>query len=337
MTYEQIIKDIKAKKYAPIYFLEGQETYFIDEVTKLIEKTVLDEAAKGFNELVLYGKDTDSQTIINTARRYPMMSPYQVVIVKEAQQLREKSGVTNLLSYFENPVKSTVLVINYKHKKLDKRTKFAKTFKKNGIVHLEAKKLYDNQVPAWIEKHLKSKKHGIEQNALYLLAEYLGTNISQIVNELDKMLLNLDKGAKITPELIEKYIGINREYNSFELQRALAYKQSEKAFRIITYFNQNPKAAPLPLLMYSLYNFFSKLYIYHYYAQRTDFELQKILSLSSSFFVKEYRAAAKNYTIGKVRKNLGLLLKYDLKSKGVDQADNTQGPLIVELTYQLLN
>lgn len=334
MTYDQIIKEIKANKYAPIYFLEGQETYFIDEITKLIENTVLDEASKGFNELVLYGKDTDAQTIINTARRYPMMSPYQVVIVKEAQQLKQ---LTNLQSYFENPVKSTILVINYKHKKLDKRTKFAKTFKKNGIVHLEAKKLYDNQVPAWIEKHLRSKKYGIEQNALYLLAEYLGTNISQIVNELDKMLLNLDKGTKITPELIEKYIGINREYNSFELQKALAYKQTEKAFRIVTYFNKNPKAAPLPLLMYSLYNFFSKLYIYHYYSQRTDSELQKILNLGSSFFVKEYRAAAKNYSIGKVRKNLGLLLKYDLKSKGVDQADNTQGPLIVELTYQLLN
>lgn len=333
--FEEVQKDLKKKEYKPVYFLDGEEAWFLDQLSEHIEKKVLSDAEKGFNQMVFYGKDSDINTIISSAKRYPMMSPFQVIIIKEAQHLKD---MASLEPYMANPVPSTILVFNYKHKKLDQRTKLVKTMKASkGCVYFTSKKLYDNQIPAWITKYVKAKKFGIDPEGLQILTENLGTSLSHISNELDKLFLNLEPKANITLADIVKHIGINREYNSFEFQKALAYRQVVKAHRIVSYFAENPKAAPMPLLMGTLYNFYSKLYLFHHYAGHSDHELQKIMGLHSSFFVKEYRAAAQHYSLSKVRKNLGILLKYDLKSKGVDQADNAPGPLLLELTYLLMN
>ena len=334
MTFEQIVKEIKSKKYRPIYFLDGQEPFFIDAISNLIEKSVLSEAEQSFNQIVLYGKDTDCTTIANTAARYPMMAPHQVVIVREAQQIR---NITDLNSYVEQPNPSTILVIAYKYKKLDQRSKLAKSLKKGGHIYFHSKPLYDNQIPDWIGKYLKTKGKTIEPNAVMILAEYLGTQLSKIAKELDKLLLNLPKADSITAKDVEENIGISRDYNLFELQKALAYKDSNKTFRIIQYFEGNPKAAPMPLLMGTLYNFFSKLYIFHHFARGGDKQLMDAMGLRSNFFLKEYRAAARHYNLSKTTKNLGILLQYDLKSKGYEQANNNAPELIKEMAFRLMN
>lgn len=333
--FEDIQKALKKREFKPVYFLDGDEPWFLDQLSNYIEKNVLSEAEKGFNQMTLYGKDSNVSTIMGSAKRYPMMSPYQVIVVKEAQHLKD---IGDLEPYMAQPVPTTILVFNFKYKKLDQRTKLAKTLKSSkGCVYFTAKALRDYQVQGWITKYVKSKKFSIEPDALQVLAENLGTKLSNISNEIDKLLLNLPPKSTIGSAEIEKHIGINRSYNSFELQKALANRQVAKAHRIISYFAENPKAAPFPLLMGTLYNFYSKLFLFHHYASRSDQELQKIMGLHSAFFVKEFRTAAQHYSLPKVRKNLGILLQYDLKSKGVEQYDNSPGALLQEMTYLLMN
>jgi len=333
--FKELMRELKARTFRPIYFLEGEESWFIDEISNFLEKNVLSEAEQGFNQLVMYGKDSDVNSIVSTARRYPMMASHQVVIVKEAQFLRD---IEKLSSYIEQPMPSTVLVLNYKQKKLDGRKKLGKLIKKSkGAVLFTAKKLYDNQVPSWIKGYVTGRKYKVNEEVLQLLAENLGNNISNIANELDKLFLNTPKGSEITPQMVEEHIGINRDYNIFQFQKALALRETSKAFRIVSYFAQNPKIAPIPLMMGTLYKFYSNLYLMHHHPNYNDRETQQLLGLSSPYFVKEYRIAARNYPLKLVTKNLSILLQYDLKYKGVEQFDNSPNTILGEMTYHLLD
>ncbi len=332
-TYESVLKDLKAKQYQPIYFLHGKESYFIDGLTKYIENKVLSEAEKSFNFTVLYGRDVDHMAVIDTARRYPMMAERQVVILKEAQDMRD---IAKLEKYVENPTPTTLLLICFKHKKLDTRTKFGKLINKKAVV-FESKKLYDNQIPDWINGQLKKKKFQIAPNASQLMAEYLGTDLSKISNELEKMTINLPEGSTISMEHIQKNIGISKDYNVFELQSALGGRDLVKANRIINYFVANPKENPLPKITGALYNFFSKVFVLNSLSSASESEQIKGLGLRSAWFLKDYKRAAKNYNRSRSENVIHLLREYDLKSKGVDRDSTPEGELLRELIYKILH
>jgi len=333
MSFSEIIKSIKKKEYHPVYFLDGEEGFFIDAITALLKDTVLTESEQGFNQLVLYGKETDVQTIASSARRFPMMAPYQVVIVKEAQYLRK---IDDLLMYVNNPNPTTILVINYKYKKIDGRGKLAKALKTGKALYFNSKKLYENKIPDWISKYLKDKKLAITPDAVQLLSEYLGTDLSKIASELNKILINLNGKDSISVKEVEENIGINRVYNLFELTKALSYNNHEKIFRIAKYFSDNNKAAPFPLLTATLYGYFNKLFLMQSHRNASDFELQKLLGIKG-FFLKEYKLAARHFPLPKIQRNLGILLQYDMKSKGVDSGNASHGDLIKELVSKIIN
>lgn len=335
MTYSQILSDLKKKQYKPIYFLHGNEAYFIDAISDYIEKNVLSEGEKSFNQTILYGKEIEFKQVVDAARRYPMMSPYQVVIIKEAQEMKTLKA---LASYVEKPAETTILVICHKHKKFDGRSALAKLLKKNAIV-FESKKLYDNQLPDWIHNYLKDKGFTIKPSATALIAEYLGTDLSKVVNELEKLSINLPKGTALTEQHIQDNIGISKEYNVFELQKALGQKQTTKVNRIIQYFGANPRKNPMVMLVGSLYNYFSKIYMLHFLKNRPDQDIQKALRLSSGFFLREYKASARNYPQQKTEKVLSILKEYDLKSKGVDNntMSNPDRELMKEMVWRILN
>lgn len=334
MDYKDIIKSIKAKDYAPIYFLHGEEPFYIDSITKLIENTVLAEHEKAFNQTIIYGKDATYNNVVDNARRYPVMSDRQVILIKEAQTMKE---LQKLEKYVAQPMPSTVLVLCHKYKKLDQRSKLAKALKGSKAVIFESKKLYDNQVSGWIASYLKDKKYRIEPNAAELIAEYLGTNISKVANELDKLMLNVLEGSTITAVQVQDNIGISKDYNVFELQNALGRRDVVKAQRIVNYFIANPKNHPLPPVMSSLYNYFSKIYITHFAGQKNDKELAIELGMRSAYFVKDYRRAAKTFNRRRTEYILGLLKEYDLKSKGVDRVSTPDGELLKELIYKILH
>jgi DNA polymerase-3 subunit delta len=331
MTFEEILKELKSKKYRPVYFLMGEEPYFIDLITDYIEKNVLSEEEKSFNLTVLYGKDSDVPGIINTARRFPMMSSHQVVIVKEAQEL---ARIDDLIHYVENPLASTLLVINYKYRKLDKRTKLFKTIDQNGIIQ-DSRKLYDDKVPGWISSYLRSRGKKIEPKAAMILTEFLGSDLGKIAGELDKLSIVLDDAEEtINARHIEENIGISKDYNNFELNNALAQKNVLKANRIIRYFESNPKANPLTLTITSIYIFFSKLLNYHFLADRSRRNVASVLKINP-YFVQDYEKAARNYdTAGTVR-IISLLREFDLKSKGFNNVSMAHGDLLKELVYKI--
>lgn len=335
MTYLEILKELKQKKYLPIYFLHGDEAYFIDTVAHYIEHEVLSETEKAFNLTILYGKDADHLAVVDNARRYPVMAERQVVMVKEAQDMK---SLTDLMTYVEKPLESTILVICYKHKKFNLNTKFGKLLKEKAVV-LDAKKLYDNQIPVWIRDYLQAKKFQINANAAELLGEYLGTDLSKIVNELDKLMLNLPKGVEISEKDIEDNIGISKDYNVFELQRALGTRDVLKANRIVQYFAANPKSNPLPVVIGSLYNFFSKLYMLQFLRNSPEREVLEALKLRSAFFLKEYRAAAAHFSSAKTEQVIALLREYDLKSKGVDYVSTGKedSALLKEMVWRILH
>lgn len=335
MSYTQILADLKAKKYRPVYFLHGNEAYFIDAIADFIEQNVLNEGEKAFNQTILYGKDIDFKQVVDAARRYPMMSSHQVVIIKEAQEMRT---LQNLSKYVEKPTDTTILVICHKHKRFDSRTSFGKLLKSNALV-FESKKLYDNQLPDWITTYLKGKGFSIQPQATALIAEYLGTDLSKVVNELEKLTINLPKGTKITPKHIQENIGISKDYNIFELNKALGYKDIAKANRIIKYFSANPRKNPMVMVVSGLYNYFSKIYTLHFLRNASEKDLLKALKLSSGFFLKEYRQSARNYNRHKTEKVLQLLKEYDLKSKGVafNTVNNPESELMKELVWKILH
>ncbi len=332
MNYTDIISDLKKKIYKPVYFLMGDEPYFIDQITEYIMQHVLDETEKTFNQIILYGKDTDIRNIITTAKRFPMMAMYQVIIVKEAQHLR---NIEELQHYLAQPLMSTILVINYKYRKIDKRTKFYKLLQEKSVV-FDSEKIYEDKLPAWISAYLKDKGVLIELPAASMLVDFLGNDISKIVNELEKLSLVLPHGTnKITSDLVERNIGVSKEFNTFELNRALAKKDIFKANQIIYYFSKNPKNNPVILVFSTLFYFFSKLLIYHTLKDKTRDNIAKALGVNP-FFVPEYQTAARNYTLGKVIEIISLVREYDLKSKGSGSIA-PEGELLKELIYKIMH
>ena len=339
MDYKQIIKDIKNKVYHPVYFLMGEETYFIDLISDYIEANVLDENEKEFNQTILYGKDVKANDIIGTAKRFPMMANHQVVIVKEAQNVRDlagkEKGAEAFLHYIENPQTTTILVICYKYKSVDKRTALAKKLSKHAVL-FESKKLYDNKIPEWVANYVKSKKFTIAPKATVLLAEYLGTDLSKVSNELDKLMINLAPQAEITLDLIQKNIGISKDYNPFELQNAIGSKDILKANQIIKYFNANKRSFPLVLTLSSLNGYFSKLLAYHLLSDKSRNNVVAALKVHP-FFVSDYERSARNYSLGKIKRIFSYLRDYDLKSKGMGSVTASEGELLKELVFKIMH
>ncbi len=329
----QIVSDIKSGHIKPIYFLMGEESYYIDKISDFIEKNVLSEEEKGFNQMVLYGRDVSIEDIVSNAKRFPMMAERQVVIVKEAQDLSRT--IENLVSYAENPQPSTVLVICYKYKTLDKRKKLSKTIQKHGVL-LESKKLYENQVGDWIRRILSGKSYTIEPKATLMLIEFLGTSLSKINNELEKLLLILPEGSLITAAHVEDNIGISKDFNNFELRKAIGEKDILKANRIIYYFSQNPKNNPLVMTISLLNSFFTQLLIYHGLKNKSRDHVAKALGIRP-YFVTDYISAGKNYPMRKVAQIIALLREADVKSKGVGATNQTQGDILKELLFKMMH
>jgi len=338
MTAEDILKDLKNRKFKPLYLLHGEEPYYIDLVGNYVEHQLLPDAEKGFNQTVLYGKDTEIMTMLGAAKRYPMMADYQVVLVKEAQDMKwgkdddDKKSINPLLNYLENPLPSTILVFCYKYGKFDKRKKTYKAIEKNGLI-FESTSLYDNKIPGWIESFVSDKGYKISQQATYMLSEYLGNDLSKIANELEKLMLNVSAGQEITLELVQNNIGISKEYNVFELQTALGKKDVFKVNQIVNYFEANPKANPIVLVLGNLNNFFSKVLAFHYIKDRSN--IARELGVSP-YFVKDYEQAARSYDYGKTMRIISYLREYDLKSKGVD-SNAEDGALLKELMFKILH
>ena len=328
---KQIVADIRNGKIKPIYFLFGEEPYYIDKISQFIEKNVLTEEERGFNQMVLYGKEASIDEIVGNAKRYPMMAERQVVIVKEAQELSRT--IEQLVDYAENPQPSTVLVLCYKYKKLDKRKKLYKSVSKHGVL-FESKKLYENQVSEWLRKVLHGKGYSISHKAAIVLVEYLGTDLSRISKELDKLTLVLPKESQITPADIEEHIGISKDYNNFELKKAIGERNVLKATRIVNYFAQNPKDNPFVLTVSLLHNFFSQLLQYHGLNDHSPKNVASALRVNP-YFVGEYQVAAKNYPMKKVSSIVSHLREMDLKGKGVGATAIPQSDLLKELIAKI--
>ena len=328
-----IVNDIKTGNVKPIYFLMGEEAYYIDRISDFIESNVLDEAEKGFNQVVMYGRDVTIEEIVSSAKRYPMMAEKQVIIVKEAQDLSRT--IEKLVSYAENPQPTTVLVINYKYKKLDKRKKLYKAIDKSGVL-FESKKLYDNQVSDWIRRVLSGRNYKIEPKAALMLVEFLGTDLSKINNELEKLITILPKDSIISPSHIEENIGISKDFNNFELRKAVGEKQVVKANRIINYFAENPKNNPIVMTISLLNSFFTQLLQYHGLQSKDKMSVAKALGVNP-YFVSDYTTAAKNYPMRKVSQIIGLLREADVKSKGVGANGMPQADILKELLFKIMH
>jgi len=331
MSYEKIIAEWKKKVYKPFYWLEGEEEYFIDKVVDYAEHNILSEAEKGFNLTVFYGKDAAWPDVINASRRYPMFSERQVVLLKEGQQMKD---IDKLESYIENPLSSTILVISYKEKKIDGRTKFAKMIKEKGVL-LSTKKIYESQLPQWAEEMVNSRGYEISRKALMLLVDHIGNDLNRIENEVEKILVNLGKRKTISEDDIEEFIGISKEFNVFEFQNALAAKDLSNCIRIVQYFEANPKAAPIQLIFPSLYSFFSKLYMIHGLNSRDEKTVAASTGINP-FFVKDYLKAVSAYSFPQVEKAILLLNQYNLKSVGVSDAGTEDASLLKEMVYKII-
>lgn len=318
------MKDIKNGNIKPVYLLTGDEPFYIDEISKFIEKNVLTEEEKGFNQTVFYGRDIEIEDIISTAKRFPMMAERQVVIVKEAQDLSKT--IEKLTDYVKNPQPTTMLVLCYKYKKLDGRLSLTKEIKKHGI-YFESKTVYENKIPDWIKQVAASKRTPITEKSAQMLVEYLGTDLSKINNELQKLQVVLKPGEQITPEIIEEYTGISKDFNNFELQRAIGQRDRKKGFAIIQYFMQNPKENPMVVTLGVLYGFYAKLYKYH--ALQNKSEAAKALGVSP-FFIQEYITAAQNISMKQVSRSISAIREIDNKGKGVG-SNITHADLLKEL------
>jgi DNA polymerase-3 subunit delta len=333
VTYEEILSDLKNRIFKPVYFLAGEEPYYIDLLTEYIQDKVLPEDEKAFNQIIVYGDDTNIAAIIDTARRFPMMSSHQVLIVKEAQSLKK---LDDLIIYLEKPLLSTILVFSYKYKTLDKRTKLFKTLESHGV-YFESSRVRDYLIPAWIERYLMLKGIKTDPSASAMLTEYLGTDLHKIVNELDKLIITLPQGKPvITTSLIETNIGISKDYNNFELQKAIGEKNIIKANMIVHYFANNPKDNPITLSIASLFGFFSKLLTFHYLTDKSKNNVAAVLKVNP-FFVKEYENSASKYNVSKTMQIISLLRTYDLKSKGFGDPGTEPGDLLKELVFRILH
>ncbi|MFM2213063.1 MAG: putative protein YqeN [Bacteroidota bacterium] len=329
----KIINDIKAGNIKPLYFLMGEEPYYIDRITEYLENNLLAEDEKGFNQMVLYGRDTTIEDIVANAKRYPMMAERQVVIVKEAQELSRY--IDKLEPYAENPQPSTVLVFAYKYKTLDKRKKITKVLGKHGLVY-ESKKMYENQVGQWINRVLQGRGYTIEPKANAMLVAFLGNDLSRIANELTKLEIIIPKGTAITPNHIEENIGFSKDFNVFEFRKAIGDKQQVKAYQIAEYFAQNPKDNPMVLINGQVFSFFSALLLYHGLKDKSPNNVAKVLKVNP-YFVNDYIGAAKNFPMRKVSSIVAKLRDIDVKSKGVGAYNMEASDLFKEMLITIFN
>lgn len=344
MTFDEIIKNLKNKIYHPVYFLSGEEPYYIDEISDYIESHVLEDHERDFNQTVLYGLDTNVDQILAEARRFPMMADYQVVIVKEAQNIRnliprempDRVEDSQLLAYLQKPQKSTILVFCYKYKNVDKRKATGKFLVKN-TAFFQSEKMRDYHIPNWIIDHVSQKGYKIGPREAAILSEYLGSDLGKIVNEVSKLTINLPAGSVIDKGIIEKYIGISKDYNIFEFQDALGKKDFMKAMKIANYFAANPKANPLPMLMANLYSYFSKLLIFHSLKEKNNEKLIASELKIHPFFVKDYQRAAQHYPYPKLRSIFEGMRELDVKSKGVGNTGADNSDLMKEFLFRVMN
>lgn len=340
LTYEQIIDELKKQIYKPIYFLMGEEPYFIDAVSDFIEENVLNEAEKSFNQTVVYGKDTDLASVVSLAKRYPMMANYQVVIIKEAQNIKNLDAseigkkINPLLSYLQQPLTSTILVICYKEKKLEKNRKIYKAIEKSGVI-FESKKVYETKLPAWISNQFKLKGKNIEPKAANLMADYIGNNLSSINNEINKMLIFLEDEKEIKVSHVEKLIGVSKDFNNTELLKAIGTKNVTQTNRILLYFQSDARQHPVQQTIVWLFEYFSKVLLFKDYQGYSDIEIASKIGVPH-YFLDDYKIAAKNYNKMHLIQNIHIIREYDLKSKGVNSvADGHE--LLKEMVYKIMN
>lgn len=333
-TYEEIVRDLKNRIYKPVYYLMGEEAYYIDKISDYIADTVLTEEEKEFNLTVMYGADVDVATIINAAKRYPMMAEHQVVIVKEAQSVKK---MEDLSFYLQKPLQSTILVLCHKHGSIDRRKKLAAEVEKVGVL-FDSKKLKEAQLPGFITSYLKRKSVDIEPKASEMMAEFVGTDLNRMAGELEKLIITLPQGIRrITPEHIEQNIGISKDYNVFELRSALVAKDVLKANKIIKYFEENPKTNPIQMTLSGLFGFFSNLMLAYYAPQKTEQGIAAQLGLRQAWQAREYMAAMHRYSGVKVMQIIGEIRYCDARSKGVDNSSLSDGDLLRELIYKILH
>ena len=331
MTFDQIIADLHNKKYAPIYLLMGDEPYFIDVISDTIEEEVLDETEKAFNQIVVYGRDVDIDIVANHAKSFSMMGGYMVVIVKEAQDLK---NIEAFEKYLEVIPPTTILVFDYKYKKVDGRRAFVKKIEKMGGVVFESKKLYESNIPGWIQKYLTEKGYAITPKATQMLTDFLGTDLHKVRNELDKLIVALPNQKKIDDVDVERNIGISKDFNVFELQNALGKRDVVKAMQIVQHFGES-KDNPLFLTAISLFGYFTKILKVHYATDQSQNALAAAIGVSP-FFVRDYQAAARNYSIADCVRCIAVLREFDLKSKGYNVGETPEKDLYREMIFKLL-
>jgi len=334
---EAVLKDLKNGQYAPVYFLQGEEPFYIDQISDYIEEHALEAGQKGFNQVVMYGKDHPVNAIVTNARRFPMMSERQVVIVKEAQNipdLNKEAGQKLLLDYIQNPLPSTILVICHKYKSIDKRKALGKQLDKHTVL-VSTKKLYDNQVPDWVSNYIQSKGFSIDPKGTQMFADYIGNDLERLSNEIDKVLSNFEQKVTINADIIQKYVGISKEYNVFELQKALQTKDVLKANRIVNYFGSNPKKNPIIPIIAMLFGFYSKLLLVHTAKDKSQGSLASVLRINP-FFVKDYLMAVRAYNLSQTINCIHHIKEADLRSKGVG-FNHAEGELLKELVFKLIH
>lgn len=334
VSVDKIISDWKRNTFKPVYWLEGEEPFYIDQVLDFAERNILSESDASFNLSVFYGRDADWASVVNACRRYPMFSERQVVLLKEAQYMKD---IEKLEGYIDNPLPSTVLVVGYKQKKVDGRSKLAKLLKQKGEVYT-TKKLFDSELPNWVVNYLKSHGFTITQKAVFLLVEHIGNDLSRLANELQKVTINLGTRKEINEDDIESYVGISKEYNVFELQHALTQRNMMRCLQIIQYLEGNPKALPIMQLLPTLYSFFSKAYLVFGAGTNDEYELSKFLGYQSlNPYVKDIINCAKNYRQKGVEQALLLLHEYNLKSIGVYSSNVSDANLLKEMVVKMIS
>jgi len=333
LNFNEIKGNIQLKKFMPVYLFQGEEGYYIDQLTDMLIDTVLDESERDFNQTILYGLETNVGAVINACRRYPMMAERQLVVIKEAQQLK---NIDELVHYVNNPLHSTILVINYKYGKLDGRKKLSGEIAKVGIVY-ESKKLYERDIPDFIINYLRGKQIGIGRQTTQILTDYLGTDLSKIINELDKLIIALAGEKQVTDILVEQNIGISKDFNNYELQKAIAAGDVLKANRIARYFEENQKNNPLIMTLNVLFGFFSNLMICHYEKDKSKTHLMATLGMKWDFQIIDYVEAIKRYNPRKTMENIALIREYDARGKGFKNASVPPGQLLIELIYKLMH
>jgi len=336
MDHVDLIKEIQAKKYRPLYLLHGEESYYIDKIAAYIEDNVLSPEQRDFNCSIFYGKDSTPQQVADACRRFPMFADYNLIIIREAQMMKTRgSELDKLEMYTENPSPTTILVICYKEGKFDARKKMFKHIKEKGVV-FESAALKEKDLPFFIENFLKRKKVAAEGKAIQLIVDHVGADLSKITNELEKLCINLKEGEKITTELIEKNIGISKDYNVYELQSALLTKDATKAFTIVDHLNSAPKANPFVLTVSNVHAAYQKLYHFLIGGNVNDWDMWKVYQIHSSQ-TADYKMARSLYTTQRVEEIFEILLEYDLRSKGVYNVETPAEELLKEMVFMIMN